>query len=107
MGVGVDRGELRVDLDRRLGRVLAVHALVLGRELNRLDLAHRDAADSHVGLRRELGGLREVRRDLVALRLERDRPTEGDPQEQDQPEARQREADRHEDPADRWRLLLH
>src|SRR5215211_3351536 len=98
--VRVDGRELRVDLDRRLGRVLPRDTLIGGRELDRLDLPDRDARDPYVGLRRELRRLREVGGDLVALRLRRNRTPERDPQEQDQAEAGQREADRHENPAD-------
>ena len=99
LGVGGDRRVLRVDLDHGLSGVLAVHALVGRRQGNGLDLADRDAADADVGLLRELGRLGEVGRDLVALGLQRDRATERHPQEQDQAEARQREADCDQDAA--------
>ena len=75
-GVAGDRRELGFDLDLRLGRVLAVDPLVDRRQLDRLDLADRDAADPHVRLGGELGRLREVGGDPVALGLQRDRPAE-------------------------------
>jgi hypothetical protein len=105
--VGGDRRELGVDLDHRLGEVATADPDVLGRQLDRLDLADRDAADPHVGLDRELRRLREVSRDPVALRLERHRAAERDPEEQQQREAGQREAGGDEDTDDRWSLLLH
>ena len=49
-----------------------------------LTLPDGHAGDPHVGLRGELGGLGERGRDAVALRLERDRAAEGQPQEQQQ-----------------------
>ena len=95
-----DRRELRLDLDLGLGRVLAVDPLVRRRELDRLHLADRDPADAHVRLERELRRLREVGGDPVALRLQRDRAAEGDPEEEDQAEAGEREADRDQDASD-------
>ena len=80
------RRVLVFDVDRRL-RLLAV-----GRLFDRLHLADRDAGDPHVGLFGELGRLLEGDLDLVRLRLERRRPAEGDPEEEQDAEARQGEA---------------
>ena len=49
----------------------------------------------------------KVDREAIALRLQRHGPAEGLPQEQQQPEAAQREQDDHEDVAERGRALLH
>ena len=50
---------------------------------------------------------REGDREAVALRLQRQRPAEGLPQEHQQPEAAEHEQDDHEDVAERGRALLH
>ena len=57
-----------------------------------LHFADRDAGDAHVGLLGELGRLLERDLDLVGLCLERRRAAEGDPEEEQDAEARQREA---------------
>jgi hypothetical protein len=80
-----DRRVLRVDVERDLGR----HAALV--ELLRLDLADRDPGHAHVGLVGEVGRLGHVHREPVALRLQRDRAAERQPQEDQQPEAGQRE----------------
>ena len=100
-----DRRVLGIDLHHRAGRVAElglVLALVLRDQLELVDLADGDAADPDLGLLRERDRLGEVGRDLVARGLERDRPAEGDPEEEQQREAGQREADGHHDPAYRW-----
>jgi hypothetical protein len=80
-GVVGYRRELAVELDRH------VSVPVVG-ERDRLHLAHRYAGDPHVGLHRELRReLLEGNHDAVALGLQRQRPAEGDPQEQRQAEA--------------------
>ena len=85
--VRAKRGVLRVD--RKDGaRPVPVLAL-------RRDLADRHAGDADVGLLRERRGLREVGVHLVQPRLQRRGAAEGDPQEQQDPEARQRE-ERHQ-----------
>ncbi len=99
-GVFGDRRELGTDLEHGLGRVVALDPLVRGRQADLLHLADGDAADPDVGLGRELRGLGEVGRDAVALRLQRDRTAERDPQEHDQEEAGDREACGDEDAAD-------
>src|SRR5262249_48953200 len=71
------------------------------------DLADAHAGDPYVGLigqRRRLG---ERDLDPVALGLERDRAAERQPQEHQQPEARDREHDHREQPGDGWGLLGH
>ena len=91
-----DRRVARVQLDRRLGVARVA-------QVDRLDLADRDAGDPHVRLLGELRRLVERRPEPVALRLQRDRAAERDPQEQRQGEAREREADGDQDPGDcRW-----
>jgi hypothetical protein len=89
--VGVQRREHAVELDRRQRAV----AVAVDGELSHL--ADRDAGDPDVRLSRERRRLRE--RDLhpVALRLERDRPAERQPQEEQQAETRQREHGHRED----------
>ena len=84
-----DRRVLGVDLDRRDRQLVGV-------ALDVLDFADVDAGDPHVGLLGELGGLVEGDRDLVGLRLERGRAAEGDPEEEQDPEAGQREAGDHQ-----------
>ena len=81
-----DRRVLVVDVDRGQ-RLFAV-----GRQVDVLHLADRDAGDPHVGLLGELGRLVEGDLDLVGLRLERGRAAEGDPEEEQDAEAGQREA---------------
>ena len=88
------------EFDRR------VRAPVLA-ELDRDHVADVDAADAHVGLFGERERAREGDREAVALRLQRQRPAEGLPQEQQQPEAAEREQDDHEDVAERGSALLH
>ncbi len=80
------RRVLVVDVDRRQ-RLLAVR-----RQGDALDFADVDAGDADVGLFGELGRLVEGNLDFVGLRLERGRAAEGDPEEEQDPEARQREA---------------
>ena len=101
--VGGDRRVGVVELDRRHRRV-GVLALA---ELDLRHLADRDAGDPHVGLVREQARLGERNLDRVALRLQRRRPAEGDPEEQQQPEAGQGEAGDRGQLEDGWRLLLH
>jgi hypothetical protein len=101
--VARDRRELGLDLDLDLGGVLAADPLVVRGQLDRLHLADRHAPDPHVRLLGELRRLREVGVDPVALRLQRHRPAERDPEEQEQQEAREREPGGDQDPADRWR----
>jgi hypothetical protein len=72
-----------------------------------LDLAHGHPGDPHVGLLGELRGLGERRLEAVALRLERHGAAEGQPEEQQQPEARQGEDDHDEDPPGARGGLLH
>ncbi len=102
-----NRGELRIDLDRDAGCVLPVHLHLGRRELEQLHLADVDPADPHVGLGRKRRRLWEVRRDPVALRRQRYRAAEGDPEEEEQAEAAEGEADRDHDPSDGGCLLLH
>ena len=90
-----DRRVLVVDVDRR-DRQLA------GLAFDALDFADVDAGDPHVRLLGELGRLVEGDRDLVGLRLERRRPAEGDPEEEQDPEAGQGEAGDHEELASCW-----
>ena len=96
--IGANSG-LELDLGR--GDVLAVDAVLRRRQLDRLHLADRDAADPHVGLGREPGRLGEVGREPVALRLE---AAIGPPnviqRKSMQAEAREREAGGDEDPGD-------
>ena len=97
-----DRRVLGVELDRRVARRRSSWSASID-----LDLAHRDAGDPDVGLRRQLRGLLEGDVEAVALGLQRDRAAEGQPQEQQQAEARQREARHDEDAAEAGCLLLH
>src|SRR5918999_1424632 len=99
--VARDRGELLVQLDLR-DRPGA--ALV---EPLRLHLADVHSRDPHVRLLGERGRLREGHLDPVALRLERDRPPEGDPEEHQDAEAGEREGDHRDDAAEAGRLLDH
>ena len=101
---------LRVRRQRRVARLqldLDVRAPgdLVRRDL--LDLADRHAADPHVGLQRELPGLGERRVEAVALRLQRHRAAEREPQEQQQPEARQREQHHRRDLAEGGSVLDH
>ena len=94
-----DRRVLRIELDRR-------DRVALVAEVDRLDLADRDPGDPHVGLLGELGRLGERDLDPIALRLQRDRAAERDPQEQRQREAGEREAGGDQDPGEcRWPCL--
>ena len=88
-----------VDRDHRAGAALV--------ELHPHDLAHVHAGDAHVRLLGERGGLGERDLELVALRPERYRAAERDPEEQQDAEARQREHHHREDPPDAWSLLGH
>ena len=98
--VSGDRRVLRPDLQHCFGGVVALDPLVGRRQFDLLHLADGHAADPDIGFGRELSRLWEVGGDPVALRLERDRSTECDPQEHDQEEAGDRETCGDEDPAD-------
>ena len=89
----------QLDLDVRAARDLVRRDL--------LDLADGHAGDPDVGLQRELVGLEEGRVEAVALRLQRHRAAEGQPQEQQQPEARQREQHHRGDLAEAGSVLNH
>jgi hypothetical protein len=93
-GVGWNRRIAAVDLDRGDPQV-PVGARV--RQVDRLHLADRDVADPHVRLDGELRPFVERHFDAVALWLQRHRPTEGRPEEEEEPEAREGERDRHRD----------
>jgi len=67
-------------------------------DLDLADLADGHARDPDVRLRGERRRLGEVDLHAIALRLQRHGPAEGQPEEQQQPEAGQREDDHHEDP---------
>ena len=93
-GRGVDRGVPALDLQRG-HRAVALRVQVL-----LAHLADRHPGLAHVGLQAQLGGLGERHLELVALGLEGDRAAEREPQEQEQPEAGQREQHHREDPAE-------
>ena len=79
----------------RSGRSMSIVASACspsGEQLDACHFADRDAGDPHVGLLGELGRLVEGDLELVGLRPERGRPAEGDPEEEQDAEARQREA---------------
>jgi hypothetical protein len=88
------RHVLALQLERR-ERPVAVRVELLAH-----DLADRHAGDPHVGLAGELRGVRERDLDLVALGAERDGTAEREPQEQQQPDAREREQHHRHDPGD-------
>ena len=100
MHVGGDRRVLARDFDRRVREAVLV-------VLKADDVTDVDAADAHVGLFGERQRAREDGREAVALRLERHGTSERLPQEQQQPEAAQREQHDHEDVGQRRRALLH
>ena len=100
-GVGGQRRVGVVDVDRRQ-RVLAV-----GRERHVADFADRDAGDADVGLGDQRRRLVEGDLDLVGLGAERGRAAEGDPEEEQDAEARQREAGDHREAGGAGRLLVH
>jgi hypothetical protein len=86
-----DRRELGVDL--HLDQRPACRPVGL-----RLDPADREPGDAHLGLVDQQRRLVELGREAVALRRQRDRAAERDPEEQQQPEARQRERHHRGDP---------
>jgi hypothetical protein len=94
VGVAGDRRELARELDRR-------HRAAGVRGVKRLDahLADADARHAHVGLHGELRGLREGDLELMALGLQRDRPAEAQPQEEQHADARQGEERHRQDAA--------
>ncbi len=100
MHVRSHRRVLAGDFKRRVG------APVLA-ELHRDHVADVDAADAHVRLFGQRQRAREGHGHAVALRLQRHRAAEGLPQEQQQPEAAEREQDDHEQVAQRGGALLH
>ena len=81
MGVPRDRHVLVVELEHDVGPVEA------RLDLLRLDAPDRDAGHAHVGLVGERRRLRELDVHAVRLRLERDGAAEGQPQEQEDPDA--------------------
>ena len=101
-GVLRDRGVAGVDLDRR-DRAVAVARV----DRLRPHLADVHAGDADVRLEAELRGLGERDLELVALGLERHGAAEAEPEEQQQPEARQREQHHREDLADAGRRGRH
>jgi hypothetical protein len=101
VGVGRDRRVLVLELDRHVGQAGALVGLEV------LDLADRHAGDAHVGLLGQRRGLREGDVEAVALGLERHRAAEGQPEEQQQAEARQREDHHRGDAAGARGALVH
>src|SRR5262249_24418310 len=101
LGVLRDRREalLHVDRDHRRRAALV--------ELHASDLADVHAGDPDVGLVGQCRGLAERDLELVTLRLQRDGAAERDPEEQQDPQPRQREHHHREDPADAGSLLGH
>ena len=91
---------LVLQLDGRVGAPVVA-------EIDLLDPADVDPGDPHVGFLGELRGLGEIRVEAVAVGLQRHRPAECGPQEQQQAEAGQREDRHHEEPADCRDLFLH
>ena len=97
--VARDRRVLRVDVERGGGGVAAPV------ELLREHLSDGDPGDPDVGLLSQRRGLGEVDLELVLLRLQRDRPAEREPQEQQDAERRERE-DHHRGDAREARSVL-